>query len=165
MRGRSNVRLRRRRHWAGTVDYASLADLRYLLRRFMRVREDAARAAGVEPQQYLLLLQVKGLQGRADPTIGVLADRLQIRHHAVVQLVDRLVERGLVERRRDGTVRRGVLVALTAHGQEVLESLARHSVTELTTEGPFLVTSLNRLIRRSITRKPESRKDARKARP
>jgi DNA-binding MarR family transcriptional regulator len=165
MQIRSKLRSRRHRYWVGTVDYASLADLRYLLRRFMRVREVAARAAGVQPQQYLLLLQVKGLQGRADPTIGVLADRLQIRHHAAVQLVDRLVDRGLVERRRDGSVPRGVVVALTARAEQLLEGLARRSVTELTTEGPSLVASLNRLIRRSTARRRAPPRDTRRTQP
>ena len=46
------------------VDYARLADLRYQLRRFLGRREEAARSAGVEPQQYAVLLQLKGLEGR-----------------------------------------------------------------------------------------------------
>ncbi len=75
------------------VDYETLADLRYHIRRFLRVREDAARAAGVEPQQYVLLLQVKGFESRRPATIGALTERLQIRHHATVQLVDRLAQR------------------------------------------------------------------------
>src|SRR5919108_4619965 len=59
------------------VDYARLADLRYQLRRFLGRRESAARSAGVEPQQYALLLQLKGLAGRRPATIGTLAERLQ----------------------------------------------------------------------------------------
>src|SRR5262249_53379717 len=73
------------------LTYGFLGDLRSQIRRFLRVRETAARAAGVEPQQYLLLLQVKGLEGRQPATIGALAERLQLRHHSVVQLVNRLV--------------------------------------------------------------------------
>src|SRR5215510_4808569 len=89
------------------IDYAALADLRYQIRRFLRQRELAARAAGIEPQQYLVLLQVKGLEARGPVTIGALAERLQIRHHAAVQLVDRLAARDMVERGRateDGPV-------------------------------------------------------------
>src|SRR5438034_4918067 len=94
------------------VDYQALADLRYQIRRFLRMREVAARAAGVAPQQYLLLLQVKGLRGRELPTIGALAERLQTQHHNTVQLVDRLVARGMVARRRDARDLREVLVEL-----------------------------------------------------
>src|SRR5881628_1615979 len=87
------------RHRSPAVDYHTLADFRYRLRRFLRARELAARTAGVAPQQYLVLLQIKGSYGREPPTIGVLAERLQKQHHGVVQLVDRLVERGMVARR------------------------------------------------------------------
>ena len=97
--GRSTAATARPADW---IDYPALADLRYQVRRFLRTREVAARAAGVEPQHYLVLLQVKGFQGRGRATIGVLAERLQITHHGVVQLVDRLVERDMVERRRGG---------------------------------------------------------------
>jgi DNA-binding MarR family transcriptional regulator len=142
------------------VDYRTLADLRYQIRRFLRVRELAARAAGVEPQQYLVLLQVKGLEGREAATMGVLAARLQIRHHAVAQLVDRLARRGMVERRRDRPDRREVIVALRPAGKAVLRRLALYSMRELEAEAPALVRSLMRLVAtsprdwRTPTRKP-----------
>lgn len=135
------------------VDYWTLAELRYHIRRFLRVREVAARAAGVEPQQYLLLLQVKGLQGRRPPTVGVLADRLQLRHHSTVELVDRLVRRGMVARRRDTRDRREVMVGLRPAGEAVLRKLALYSLMELRMEGPALLSALKRLIgaRKTVT--------------
>lgn len=132
------------------IDYPALADLRYQIRRFLRSREVAARAAGVEPQHYLVLLQVKGVEGRGPATIGVLAERLQITHHGVVQLVDRLAERDMVERRRGGRDRRQVVVELRPAGEAVLRRLALHSLADLKTEGPALAASLRRLIRESI---------------
>ena len=132
------------------MDYATLANLRYQIRRFLRVREVAARAAGVAPQQYLVLLQVKGAHGRRPPTIGALAERLQTQHHNAVQLIDRLVERGMVARRRDGRDRREVRVELRPAGEAVLRRLAHHSIAELRTEGPALVASLTRLVRKSV---------------
>jgi len=128
------------------VDYWTLAELRYHIRRFLRLREVAARRAGVEPQPYLLLLQVKGLAGRQRPTIGVLAERLQLQHHTVVELVDRLVKLGMVVRRRDSPDRREVLVALSAKGEAVLKKLALFSLRELQTEGPALMLALTRLV-------------------
>jgi len=128
------------------IDYPALADLRYQVRRFLRSREVAARAAGVEPQHYLVLLQVKGLDGRGPATISVLADRLQISHHAAVQLIDRLAERDMVERRRAGRDRRQVVVALRPAGEAVLRRLALHSLADLKTAGPALAASLRRLI-------------------
>ena len=67
------------RHRSPAVDYHTLADFRYRLRRFLRARELAARTAGVAPQQYLVLLQIKGSYGRELPTIGVLDVQLPSR--------------------------------------------------------------------------------------
>src|SRR2546427_8934329 len=118
------------------VDYQALADLRYQVRRFLRTREVAARAAGVAPQQYVLLLQVKGLDGREPPTIRAVAERLQTQHHAVVQLVDRLAARDMVARRRDVRDRREVLVELRSAGEAVVRRLAGPSGPAAGTEGP-----------------------------
>jgi DNA-binding MarR family transcriptional regulator len=145
------------------IDYATLADLRYHVRRFLRAREVIARAAGVEPQQYLVLLQIKGLAGRGVPTIGVLAERLQINHHAAVQLVDRLARRGMVERQPGGRDRREVVVRLRPAGETILRRVVRDSIDELTTEGPRLVSSLNRLIKRSTRGRARPRPGPRKA--
>jgi DNA-binding MarR family transcriptional regulator len=149
---------------AGGVDYRTLADLRYQLRRFVRVREVAARQIGVEPQQYLVLLQVRGLQGRQAATIGTLAERLQVRHHAAVQLVNRLAARDMLERRRAEHDRREVVVHVRPAGARVLKRLARYSLHELTTEGPELVASLQRLVGQS-PRSKGSRNGTRKGKP
>jgi DNA-binding MarR family transcriptional regulator len=135
-----------------TVDYQILADLRYHIRRFLRVREGAARAAGVEPQHYLLLLQIKGLEGREPVTISRLADRLQLRHHSTVELIDRLVAKELVARRHDGWDRRAVSIALRPAGERMLRRLASHSIAELQTGGPALLEALTQLIGKQNTR-------------
>jgi DNA-binding MarR family transcriptional regulator len=129
------------------VDYGTLGELRYQIRCFLQRREVAARAAGVEPQQYVLLLQAKALQGRRPVTLGTLAERLQLRHHSTVELVDRLVRRGMVARRADVRDRRAVLVELRPAGEAVLRRLALHSLSELRTEGPALAAALRRLMR------------------
>ena len=132
-------------HTSG-IDYETLAELRYQVRRFLRVRELAARAAGVAPQQYLVLLQIRGVARYQPVTIGVLAERLQIHHHSAVQLVDRLARQGLVARRRDERDRRSVVVELRPLGQALLRKLALYSIAELKTEGPALARSLGRLM-------------------
>src|SRR5437588_7061226 len=83
------------------TDYRALAEFRYQIRRFLRFSEEAAYAAGLEPQQHQLLLAIKGLPEGRKATIGELAERLQLRHHSTVELIDRLVKRELVERHRD----------------------------------------------------------------
>lgn len=138
------------------VDYRTLAELRYCIRQFLRVREIAARDAGIAPQQYLLLLQVKGLEDRGRATIGALAERLQLHHHTTVELVDRLVGRRLIARQRAG---REVVITIRPAGEAILEALAQHSMRELQTEGPALVRALKRLIETQPAREAADRRD------
>jgi len=132
---------------ARPVDYVTLAEWRYQLRLLLGRRETAARAAGVEPQQYVMLLQIKGLEARGAVTIGKVAERLQIRHHSAVELVDRLVERGMVARRRREGDRRQVMVMLRPAGEVKLRRLALNSLAELRAEAPALLATLRRLLR------------------
>ncbi len=82
-------------------DYQALAEFRYQIRRFLHFSEQVAREAGLEPQQHQLLLALKGLPEGRKATIGELAERLQIQHHSTVELIDRMVERDLIQRSRD----------------------------------------------------------------
>src|SRR2546425_9425912 len=94
------------------AEYRALAEFRYQIRRFLNISEQAARAAGLEPQQYLLLLALRGLpEGKQKATILTLAERLQLRHHSVVGLIDRLEKRGLVRRVQGKEDRRKVLIS------------------------------------------------------
>src|SRR5918911_2341294 len=116
-------------------NFKAMAELRYQIRRFLRFSENAARQAGIEPQQHQLLLAVKGLPDGAKPTIGVLAERMQLQHHSTVELVDRLVDRGFLCRLRSTDDRRHVLVKLTHAGEEFLKSLSLHHLQELKSAG------------------------------
>lgn len=127
-------------------DFKGMAELRYQIRRFIRFSENAARQAGVEPQQHQLLLAVRGLPDGAKPTIGVLAERMQLQHHSTVELVDRLTERGFLVRLRAIDDRRQVLVKLTRGGEAFLENLSLHHLQELQTVGPRFVKVLQSLI-------------------
>ncbi len=98
-------------------NYRSMADFRYHIRKFLRFSELTARAAGLEPQQYQLMLALKGMPEESHNRIGEVAERLQIQHHSTVELVDRMVRRGYIQRRRDGVDRRQVLLQLTAKGE------------------------------------------------
>src|SRR5215472_7716189 len=100
-----------------TVNYQVLAEWRYQIRRFLRFSEQAARSAGIEPQQYLLLLTIKGLPEDRKPTIGELAERLQLQHNSTVELINRLVEHNLVQRQRDESDHRQIIVTLTTQGE------------------------------------------------
>ena len=128
-------------------DYVSLAELRYQIRCFLSFSEQAARAAGLEPRQHQLMLGLKGLPKGARPTIGEVAERLQIQHHSAVELVNRLAAAGYVRRQRAGNDRREVLLELTAKGEKVLRDLSLHHRAELRSAGPALVDALRRAMR------------------
>lgn len=127
-------------------DYQALAEFRYQIRRFVRFSEQAARSAGIEPQQHQLMLAVKGLPETTPATISEIAERLQIQHHSTVELVDRLVTRGLVSRKRGSEDRRQVLVQLTGKGEKLLRDLALHHREELKDAGADLVVALRKLM-------------------
>ena len=112
-------------------EYESLSAFRYALRRFLKFSEDAAQAVGLTPNQHQALLAIKGYPGREDVTNGELAERLQIKHHSAVGLVNRLEAQGLITRRYGETDRREVYVALTERGAELLEQLAAVHKEEL----------------------------------
>src|SRR5262249_62033356 len=109
-----------------TDNFKAMAELRYQIRCFLRFSENAARQAGIEPQQHQLLLAVKGLPEGATPTVGVLAERMQLQHHSTVELIDRLVERGFLLRLRAIDDRRQGVVKVNSDGEKVLGNLALH---------------------------------------
>ena len=127
-------------------EYETLAAFRYALRQFLRFSEEAATGIGLPPQQYQALLAIKGFPGRDYVTIGELAERLQIRHHSAVELVDRLVDQELAIRERErGRDRRSVYVRPTTKGLAVLQQLAATHREELRRIGPELRALLERL--------------------
>lgn len=126
-------------------EYELLAAFRYALRQFLRFSEEAAHAAGIEPQQHQALLAVKGFPGRDWVTIGELAERLQIRHHSAVGLVNRLVTQGLLVRVTAPTDRRQVHVTLTEQGAALLAQLSEVHKEELFRLGPELTVLLTQL--------------------
>lgn len=127
-------------------DYRALAEIRYQIRRFLHFSEQVARAVDLEPQQHQLLLTIAGLPGGMTATVSVLAERLQIRHHSAVGLIDRLEKRGLVERSRNVVDRRQVFVRLTPRGEAVLRRCAAPHLAELRAASHELVRSLNALV-------------------
>lgn len=131
-----------RTHRYKGIDYQALAEFRYEIRRFQILSEQAARAAGIEPQQYQALLAVKGLPDAESATVGLLAERLQIQHHSAVELVDRLESHGLLKRIRSETDRRQVNLRLTGHGEEILKQIALPHRSELRSAGRTLLNAL-----------------------
>lgn len=104
-------------------EYATLAAFRYELRQFLRFSEAAAEAVGLTPQQHQALLAIRGFPGPGEMTVGGLAERLQIKPHSAVGLVNRLAAQELLTRRASTTDRRQVFLALTPHGNALLAEL------------------------------------------
>jgi len=103
-----------------------VAAFRAALRRLERMTEQAARAAGVTPRQYFLLLAVAGEpEGRGQITIGGLGAQLQLAQSTVSGLVDRVEAAGLVRRRAAAGDSRVVHVSLTPAGRRVLQQTMR----------------------------------------
>ena len=129
-----------------TAEYQALAELRYRIRKFVREGDAVAQTAGLEPQQYLLLLAIRGLPDGEEATIRALADRLALKHHSAVELIDRLEAHGYVRRNRSRDDRRRVLVALLPRGEKLLEQVARDRIGELRASGAALVNAISALL-------------------
>jgi DNA-binding MarR family transcriptional regulator len=122
--------------------YRQLAEFRYRIRQFLHFSEEAARAKGIEPHHHQLLLAIKGLPEGVRPTVTALSQRLCLRHHSTVELIDRLVEHGAVRRRHSEQDRREVLVELTPRGEQLLHQLSVLHWEELRVAGPALSEAL-----------------------
>lgn len=120
------------------ADFEALARFRFAIRRYLRFSEQAVRGHGLTPQQYQLLLGLKGFPGREWATLTELADRLQLRHHSVVELVNRAQAQDLVTRASDPTDARLVRVVLTRHGDRALARLSALHRDELRRLGTAL---------------------------
>jgi DNA-binding MarR family transcriptional regulator len=127
-------------------EYEALAEIRYRIRRFLVFSEASARDVGIEPQQHQLLLAIRGLPEDVPPTIGRVAERLQIQHNSTVELVNRSCEKGLVEKHANAGDRREVRLQITARGMRLLEKLAVAHRNELRDAAPALVDALMALV-------------------
>lgn len=128
------------------ADYRLLAGFRHQLRQFLAFSEGQAEAVGLTPQQHQLLLAIRA-EAPEEPTVGFLAQRLVLRHHSAVGLVDRLEERGLVRRVRSAEDRRQAHVSLTPGGERVLAKLTVAHRAELQRAAPRLLEVLTQLSR------------------
>jgi DNA-binding MarR family transcriptional regulator len=127
------------------TEYLALGEFRYQLRRYMRHMEESTRRLGANPQQYQLVLAIKGLPRDVAPTIGQLAERMQLNHNSMVELVDRCEENNLLRRDRSASDRRQVTLAVTTEGEALLRRLGVAARQELRDSGPALVDAILRL--------------------
>lgn len=117
-------------------DYQRLLELRTGLRRFLRWSEQLAESVGLTPMQYQLLLAIRGHPGRRGPAISDVAQYLLVRHNSAVELVDRAVRAGLVQRDPDDDDARVVRLTLTPLGSMRLEAMAGATMEEVARLAP-----------------------------
>jgi DNA-binding MarR family transcriptional regulator len=118
--------------------YRDLLRFRTALRRFLHWSEQQAAAAGLTAQQHQLLLAIRGHEGAAPPTVGDVADSMLLKHHSLVELVDRAEQAGFVTRTVDTDDRRIVRLEVTGSGLRVLEKLSAAHLQELARLAPAI---------------------------
>ncbi|HLU02657.1 MAG TPA: MarR family transcriptional regulator [Advenella sp.] len=120
------------------TDYTALAEFRYLIRCFLEFSEERAKSVGLTSRQHQALLVIKGY-GKGEPiTVGTLAERLRIKHHSAVELANRLVDSGLIERIADEEDQRKVRLQLTRLAEKQLACLSAAHQDELSRIEPML---------------------------
>jgi DNA-binding MarR family transcriptional regulator len=131
-----------KRDASASVDYGTLAEFRYQLRKFLAFSEAAAQKAGLTPQQHQALLAIKGLSSPEPISVGDLARFLLVRHHTAVELMDRMTKLGLLSRIVDSEDGRRILVKLTRRGEQKLRMLSKIHFEELRSASPALTKIL-----------------------
>ena len=127
-------------------DYDALASFRYAMRKFLSFsRQTLAAEADLTPEQYEALLALKAFAGSTGLTISELSERLQVKHHTAVSLVDKLAEAHVVRREPGRNDRRLVFVNLTPTGEKILAKVARLHRNELRTRSSEMIAALVRL--------------------
>jgi len=124
-----------------------LAKFRAEIRHFLRFSEKAASAAGMEPQQHQLLLQIAGIPDGILPTVSQIAEAMSLEHHTAVELSKRCEAAGLVRRTPDLNDRRCVILELTAQGENALRGLSGVHAQQLRELAPSLIQALTRISR------------------
>lgn len=145
---RSSTRTRAKKSSPVTkANYEALAEFRYALRKFLAFSENAALRAGLTPQQHQALLSIKGAPGIEWLSINQIAERLLVRHHTAVELVDRLANLEFVIRKVDPNDGRRIQVHLTKEGEEALRALSVTHIEELKSIRPTLRKLLKQFAR------------------
>jgi DNA-binding MarR family transcriptional regulator len=127
-------------------DYEALANFRYAMRKFLSFSRRALKTeAQLTPEQYEALLALKVFSKESGVTIGQLSERLQVKHHTAVSLVNRMEEVGLVRREPNEADRREVFVRMTPTGSQILGQVAVLHRQELRVRSLEMIEALTRL--------------------
>lgn len=129
------------------AEYAALGQFRWSMRQFLQFSEEGAREQGISSQQHQALLAIRSHAGPEALTIGGLAERLFVKNHSALELVARMAENGLVERKVSPDDRRRVLLSILPRGAEILETISLRNLGQLNETAEILAEILE-LVRR-----------------
>ena len=147
MKKREDSSGRSRKRLPTQADYEALSEFRYQIRCFLEFSQNAAKAVGLAPRQHQALLAIRGYPGGAPIAIGDLAERLRIKHHTAVELIDRLAAANLVKRVVDPADQRRVLLELTQQAENDLYELSTAHLGELSRIEPLLTQIFSRKLK------------------
>jgi DNA-binding MarR family transcriptional regulator len=127
-------------------DYDALGAFRYAMRKFLRFSTDVvATRAKLTTEQYEALLAIKSSSDANGMTVGKISERLQVKHHTAVSLLDKLEARNLAIRKRAAADKRSVNVQLTKAGASLLARLAAIHHRELRQRSSEIINALRRI--------------------
>ena len=111
-----------RRHW---IDRWSVGEHMAAATSLMRAHqlvlaavEDELRPYGLTFSSYEVLMLLSFTR-RGEMPLGKMSDRLMVHPASITNTIDRLEEKGLVQRRRDRSDKRRILAVITAAGRQV----------------------------------------------
>ena len=119
-----------------------MAEFRYQVRSFLRSADNNARDAGLQPTEYQFLLSLKRNAARGQASLETFSERLKLSSRVLIQVIEALVRRKLVERRRFGRGHPESFLHLTSKGEEVLLRVALLNRAELRARARTMVAAL-----------------------
>lgn len=91
--------------------------------RLRHARTYLGRSIGLSGPQYMLLVSVAYLQGASGIAVRMLAKELRVTSAFITSESDRLIERGLLAKRRNPHDSRSTLISVTAAGRRRIDAL------------------------------------------
>jgi DNA-binding MarR family transcriptional regulator len=129
--------------------HKGLINLAYTTKQLNYVFHQSLKQYGLAEQQYNVLRILRGFRSEAPLSIGFIKERMLDRDSDVSRIVDRLFEKGLVQRKENPQDRRQKSVAITEQGLTLLDKMLeceKVSDTFLKNLTADEVTELNRLL-------------------
>jgi len=130
---------------ASEPDFGTLATLRLGLQELDRFSETVSREHGCTASMFQLLLAVKTARRGRGLDIGMLATSLRVRHPSAAEMARKAQSSGFLAASVDPDDGRRVLLSLTDHGEQTIDSLAHAHVEELRRRRAGFVAALNAL--------------------